>query len=220
MKTPLRSLVAALAAGAALAAAPLLVEARPGGGGGGGGGSNAGGGGGGNWQGGGGGKGGSWHGGGYRGGGYHYGGYRGWHGGYRGWYGWGYRPYWGVGYYWPGYYWGVGAGLATVAYAAPYYNYYGGYYGYPAAYAPPVTEYVVSEPQPGDQVVRSGQPVPQTPPPEPIFYPRNGQSPAQTEADRQDCNRWATTQQNALSDAQVFQRATYACMDGRGYTVR
>ena len=66
-----------------------------------------------------------------------------------------------------------------------------------------------------------GQPVPAANrSPDPIFYPRNGQSPAQTEADRQDCNRWATTQQNAMSDAQVFQRATYACMDGRGYTVR
>ena len=102
----------------------------------------------------------------------------------------------------------------------PYYNYYGGYYGYPTAYAAPVTEYVVTEPQPGDRVVRSGQPVPATPPPDPIFYPRNGQTPAQTEADRQDCNRWATTQAGAMSDAQVFQRATYACMDGRGYTVR
>ena len=83
-----------------------------------------------------------------------------------------------------------------------------------------MTEYVVSEPQPGDRVVRSGQPVPAAPPPDPIFYPRNGQTPAQTEADRQDCNRWATTQAGAMSDAQVFQRATYACMDGRGYTVR
>jgi hypothetical protein len=212
MKNRISLLVAALAAGAALAAAPLMAEARPGGGGGGGG-SNAGGG---NWHGG----GGQWHGGGYRGG-YWHGGYRGWYGGYRGWYGWGYRPYWGVGYwpgyYWPGYYWGVAAGTAAVAYAAPYYNYYGGYYGYPAA---PVAEYVVSEPPSGDRVVRSGQPVPQAPPPDPIFYPRNGQSAAQTEADRQDCNRWATTQQNALSDAQVFQRATYACMEGRGYTVR
>ena len=205
---------------------PLLVEARPGrggGGGGGGGGSNAGGGAAAavgwrrrNWQGGGGGRGGNWNGSGHGGGHYH-GGYRGWYGGG---YGWGYRPYWGVGYYWPGYYWGVGAGLATVAYAAPYYNYYGGYYGYPAAYAPPVAEYVVSEPQPGDRVVRSGQPVPRRRRRSRSSIPRNGQSPAQTEADRQDCNRWATTQQNALSDAQVFQRATYACMDGRGYTVR
>lgn len=67
----------------------------------------------------------------------------------------------------------------------------------------------------------SAQPLPLPAPiPEPIIYPRNGQSAAQTETDRQECNRWATTQPSALSDAQVFQRATAACMDGRGYTVR
>lgn len=58
------------------------------------------------------------------------------------------------------------------------------------------------------------------PPPEPVIYPRNGQSPAQTEADRQECNRWATTVPAALADAEVFQRAIAACMDGRGYTLR
>ena len=34
------------------------------------------------------------------------------------------------------------------------------------------------------------------------------------------CNSWATTQTNAMNDASIFQRATFACMDGRGYTVR
>ena len=208
MKTRIRSLAAAVVGTAALLAL-VPGAAAPGGGGAAPAHSGGGGSGGGNWHGG----GGNWHG----GGGWH-GGY--WGGGYRGWYGgWGWRGYY-PGYYWPGYYWGVGAGLATVAYAAPYYNYYGGYYGYPYGWRAPVTEYVISEPQPGDRVVRSGQPVPQTPPPDPIFYPRNGQSAAQTEADRQDCNRWATTQAGAMSDAQIFQRATFACMDGRGYSVR
>jgi hypothetical protein len=55
---------------------------------------------------------------------------------------------------------------------------------------------------------------------EPVIYPRNGQSAAQTEADRQECNRWATTQPAAVADAQVFQRAVAACMDGRGYTLK
>ncbi|MCE9657038.1 MAG: hypothetical protein K8R60_00635 [Burkholderiales bacterium] len=198
MKSRSITLVAALVAAAALSATPLLAEARPGGGGGGGGGSPG-------YQHGGGGGGG--YNGGYHGG-YHGGyGYRGWYGGWGGWYG-GYRGYW------PGYYWGWGA----VAYA-PYYGYYGGYYGYPA-YGAPVTEYVVAEPPPGDRVVRSGQPVPGSSPPDPIFYPRNGQTTAQTEADRQDCNRWATTQPRAMNDASIFQRATYACMEGRGYTVR
>ena len=61
---------------------------------------------------------------------------------------------------------------------------------------------------------------PASQPAEPIFYPRNGQSPEQTEQDRRDCNRWATTQRGAMADASIFQRATFACMEGRGYTVR
>lgn len=56
--------------------------------------------------------------------------------------------------------------------------------------------------------------------PDPIIYPRNGQSAEQTEADRRECNRWATTQQDAMNDASIFKRAVEACMDGRGYTVR
>ena len=56
--------------------------------------------------------------------------------------------------------------------------------------------------------------------PAPVIYPRNGQSNVQLEADSRDCNRWATTQQAAMSDASVFQRAVEACMDGRGYTLR
>lgn len=56
--------------------------------------------------------------------------------------------------------------------------------------------------------------------PAPVIYPRNGQSSAQLEADSRDCNRWATTQQAAMADASVFQRAVDACMDGRGYTLR
>ena len=58
------------------------------------------------------------------------------------------------------------------------------------------------------------------PRPDPIIYPRSGQGPEQTEADRQACNRWATTQRNAMADASVFNRATEACMDARGYTLR
>ena len=48
----------------------------------------------------------------------------------------------------------------------------------------------------------------------------HGQTAAQTEADRQDCNRWATTQRDAMSDAGIFHRASLACLEGRGYTVR
>lgn len=87
---------------------------------------------------------------------------------------------------------------------------------YPA-YSYPQPVYVNPPPE-------SSQPVPAVPqakaPPEPIFYPGNGQDAAQTEADRQACNRWATTQPQALAEASAFHRATLACMEGRGYSVR
>jgi hypothetical protein len=56
--------------------------------------------------------------------------------------------------------------------------------------------------------------------PDPVIVPRQGQDARQTEADRQQCNRWAVTQPAALADAQVFQRTVDACMDARGYTTR
>ncbi len=186
-------LVAALAAAATLAASPV-AQARPGGVGGSVAGSP------GNGH-------GNWHGG---NGGWNHGG--GWGRGH--WGGWGYGPFWGG--------LGLGLGFGAFAYPAPY---YGGYYAYPYPgyiVGPGVAEYVVVDPAPGDRVVRSsGQPVPAaTRTPDPIFYPKNGQTPAQVETDRQDCNRWATTQAGAMSDASIFQRATFACMEGRGYTVR
>ncbi len=68
---------------------------------------------------------------------------------------------------------------------------------------------------------RADPPLPVAPSkPDPVIYPRNGQNAQQTEADRQDCNRWATTQPAALADASVFYRAVEACMDGRGYTMK
>jgi len=140
---------------------------------------------------------GGWHG----GGGYHGGYHGGWHGhgyvGYRG--GWGWDPLWPLAV-------GVGVGLAT----APYYvdDRPSVVYVNPPVYYPPAP------------VVVSPPPAPVAPAADPIFYPRNGQSAAQTEADRQDCNRWATTQPRAMADASVFQRATFACMEGRGYTAR
>jgi hypothetical protein len=198
MKTPMKLLAVALTAGA-MFAAPLAAEARSGGVVGGVG-MNHGSGGHGNW-------GGSGQGG-WRGG-HGHGGYG--HGGYR------YGGYWGA---WP-YYWG-GLALGLGIGAAYYYGPYGyGYYAYPPYGAPAGAEYIVADPPPGDRVVRSGQPVPSTQSlPDPIFYPKNGQTLARTEADRQECNRWATTQNGAMSDASIFQRATFACMEGRGYTVR
>ncbi|MBI3349356.1 MAG: hypothetical protein HY020_19360 [Burkholderiales bacterium] len=75
-------------------------------------------------------------------------------------------------------------------------------------------------PLPPPPVVYAPQPVYAPSRPAPVIYPRNGQSNAQLEADNRECNRWATTQQAAMADASVFQRAVEACMDGRGYTLR
>lgn len=53
-----------------------------------------------------------------------------------------------------------------------------------------------------------------------VAYPRNAQTPQQTEADWRECNRGATTQPAAMADARVFQRSVLACMDAREYSVR
>jgi len=167
----------------------------------------------------GGGGGGGWHGGGAGGGGWHGGGGH-YHGGH-----WGYG-----GYYWPGAFWGgvgIGIGIGAVGYYGGYYGgyypgYYGGYYApyYPAYYY----DSSLAAPAYGSAeqgAARAGQPVPQAAAPaEPIFYPRNGQSAETTESDRRECNRWATTQRGAMDDASIFQRATFACMEARGYTGR
>jgi hypothetical protein len=98
---------------------------------------------------------------------------------------------------------------------APYYYANGVYY------APAPMGFTVVAPPPGSDAARPAPPPPApTALPEPIVYPRNGQSAAQTEADRRECERWATTQPSAMADASVFQRAVAACMDARGYTVR
>jgi len=152
--------------------------------------------------------GGGWHG----GGGYHGGYHGGWHGGYGGWHSgarWSYRSGWGWGWWDPLFPLAVGVGVGLAAAPAYYYD---------------SPDYVVVNPAP----VYVNPPVTYVNPPaapaprtaDPIFYPRNGQSEQQTEADRQDCNRWATTQPSAMADASVFYRAVEACMDGRGYTMK
>ena len=132
----------------------------------------------------------------------------GWHGGYHvGYRGWGWDPLW-----------GFGLGLGVAALASPYY--YDSptvVYAAPPVYYPPTTVYAT----PAPTYTTPAQSAPAAPTaPEPIFYPRNGQPAAQVEADRRACNTWATTQHNAMNDASIFQRATLACMDGRGYTAR
>jgi hypothetical protein len=99
---------------------------------------------------------------------------------------------------------------------APYYYANGVYYA-PAGY----DGYRVVAPPPGSEDAgRAPEQPAAKAAPDPVIYPRNGQNPQQTEADRQDCNRWATTQPAAMADASVFHRAVLACMDGRGYTLK
>jgi hypothetical protein len=117
---------------------------------------------------------------------------------------------------------GIGVPILPPSYAtlwiggAPYYYANGVYYTTLAGQG-----YTVVAPPPGAATAQPLPPAPApVPAPDPIIYPRNGQSTAQTETDRQECNRWATTQPSAMADASVFQRAVAACMDGRGYTTR
>ncbi|MEP6875516.1 MAG: hypothetical protein ABI887_14240 [Burkholderiales bacterium] len=132
-------------------------------------------------------------------GGYHGGGYHGPRYGYR---------HGGNGWVWGGVGLGLGLGLAS------YYNSYP-YYADPGYVVvnPPVV-YDNSPP------VVYGAPVPARSAPQPVIYPRTGQGAAQTDADANACSQWAGQQPNATVDASVFRRATEACMDARGYTVR
>ena len=102
---------------------------------------------------------------------------------------------------------------------APYYYANAVYY----APMPGGQGYTVVSPPPGGELAQPMPPVataPSAPPPTPIIYPRNGQSSAQTETDRQACYGWASAQPGAAGDEAVFERAVDACMDGRGYTLR
>lgn len=97
------------------------------------------------------------------------------------------------------------------------------YYANGVYYRPVPEGYVVAAPPPEAATAQVlPPPAPPAPPPrpEPIIYPRNGQTGEQLESDRRECNRWATTQPRAQADASVFNRAVEACMDGRGYTMK
>ena len=113
-------------------------------------------------------------------------------------------------------------GAVSYGYGPGRYWYHGGVW-----YRPWGPRFVVVAPPVGYVVPAEPVAMPPPPPvsvastkPDPVIYPRNGQNAQQTEYDRQECNRWATTQQAAMADAGVFQRAVEACMDGRGYTMR
>lgn len=112
------------------------------------------------------------------------------------------------------------AGAVSVHIGGGRYWRHGGVY-----YRPWGPRWVVVAPPLVVPVARSATVVRAAPPPapsrpDPVITPRNGQSAEQTEYDRQQCNRWATTLPSAMAEASVFQRAVEACMDGRGYGMK
>ena len=115
----------------------------------------------------------------------------------------------GSGWVWGGVGLGLGLGLAS-HYASPW------NYGYPeqryVVVNPPTVVYEAAPPIFSQPVPARGS--------QSVIYPRDGQSPARTDADADACSEWAGQQPNATSDRSVFFRATQACMDARGYTVR
>jgi hypothetical protein len=149
-------------------------------------------------------------------GGGHGGGY---YGGGRGYYGGGFGGWWAP--------WAVIGGAAVLApYYAPYYSpYYDSYYHSPYYTPQPVAIQeqppIYVQPAPSS----SGQ----------IFvYPRQGQSEELQARDRYECHSWAVSQTNydptqppiGISQVQLNQlrsnylRATDACLDARGYTMK
>ncbi|MBA3623685.1 MAG: hypothetical protein H0W48_04390 [Methylibium sp.] len=105
---------------------------------------------------------------------------------------------------------GVGSGGYGFGYGAPWTPW--GYPGYGMVLPPPVVYRELPTERPPQPLAKG--------PPDPVFDPRRGQSAARTEADLHDCNRWALVQPGAIARADVFHRATLACMEERDYTVR
>lgn len=117
---------------------------------------------------------------------------------------------------------GVSIGIGIGGFGHLPYGYGAPWWGYPAypvhpgygIVLPPRTIYRdAPRAEPETQPLAKG-------PPDPIYDPRKGQSAARTEADLHECNRWALSQPDAAARADVFHRATLACMEGRDYTVR
>jgi hypothetical protein len=100
------------------------------------------------------------------------------------------------------------------------------------------TYYVYRGPQQGYEVVDAPDQqgaTTQAPPSDNVFvYPKNGQSDQQVASDKYDCHRWAASQagfdptqpsggadpQQAASQREGYQRAMFACLEGRGYSVK
>ncbi|MGV8059169.1 MAG: DUF6515 family protein [Smithellaceae bacterium] len=107
------------------------------------------------------------------------------------------------------------------------------YYANDIYYTQTAGGYIVVEPPKGE-VNPAPPPSDQTSASQIFIYPRQGQSEKKQADDRYDCHRWAVSQTGYdptkppanLSEAQMiqkradYQRASAACLDGRGYTVK
>lgn len=95
-------------------------------------------------------------------------------------------------------------------------------------YDPPRREYVVVEKPPGADEALAGAPGLQDAVAELYVYPARGQSEDQTRRDRYECHLWSVDQTQfdpSMGHADAaqsgeYRRATTACLEGRGYTVR
>lgn len=107
------------------------------------------------------------------------------------------------------------------------------YYANDVYYTQTTGGYIVVEPPKGEASPAPSQ-TDQTPTSQVFIYPRQGQNEKKQADDRYECHRWAVSQTGYdptkppanLSSAQMiqkradYQRASSACLDGRGYTVK
>jgi hypothetical protein len=126
----------------------------------------------------------------------------------------------------------------VVPFLPPYYatiwvGYAPYYYANDVYYAQGAGGYVVVEPPKGD-VSQTAPPTGQPTTGQVFIYPRQGQSEQKQTTDRYECHSWAVSQAGydpthppaGMPEAQMlpkradYQRASAACLDGRGYTVK
>ncbi|MBV8147350.1 MAG: hypothetical protein JO184_20325 [Gammaproteobacteria bacterium] len=166
---------------------------------------------------------------------YYHGGGHAWVGGY--WHG----AYWPHCWYYPGWAWYLPVlPIGYVTYwwgGVPYYYWNSLYY----TWNPSDNGYVVTDPPPAAQEQGSADPngayeqAPQSSYPDPsasgsgdvFVYPRNGQTPQQTDNDRYECHGWAVSQSGfdptrpeQNGNPGDYRRAMVACLDARGYSAR
>lgn len=166
-----------------------------------------------------------------------------WHGGHPWVGGYWHGAYWPHCWYYPGWAWYLPVlplGYATFWWGGvPYYYWNSLYY----TWSPADNGYVVSDPPPAagaEGSADAGGAYEQAPQAnygggaggsagDVYVYPRNGQTPEQTQNDQYECHSWAVSQtgfdptrsqQPGTGNAADYRRAIVACLDARGYSAR